>query len=223
MNFSILHYCSSTLRYHTCGPSFLRQDVKMLVTIRQRARSQLRSRNEQQNAPFNKAPREVRDMIYDPVFSDDSEVRLPHPLMRVSRALREETTEAFARNVGPRATFYMACITHHRRHRTGPVITIQGTNNTSILLPETRSVKAKSRRDAKSPYQPWKSFRRSELGMQMVPRVRHLILEIKMGDWIEIDIIFRDGAAPEFSVKAGWSSSNIGLQALCMCLRKVNK
>lgn len=59
--------------------------------------------------------------------------------------------------------------------------------------------------------------------MQMVPRMRHLILEIKMRDWIEIDIIFRNGAAPEFSVKAGWSSSNIGLRALCMCVRRIKK
>lgn len=103
----------------------------MAVTSHQQASSQLLSRDEHQNSPFSKPPQEVRDVIYDLVFTDDSEIKLPHPLMQTSKALRQETTAAFACNFGPRATLYMACITHHRRRRTGPMLIIQGTDATS--------------------------------------------------------------------------------------------
>lgn len=57
----------------------------------------------------------------------------------------------------------------------------------------------------------------------MLPRMRHLILEIKMRAWKEIDTTFSDGAAPEICIVGRVLFSSVAVQAGKICVRRVEK
>ncbi|KAH0381704.1 hypothetical protein KCU92_g6858, partial [Aureobasidium melanogenum] len=51
---------------------------------------------------LEKLPLELRYMIYEHIFNDCTEIRLPHPLMLVSKQVQADATDAAARIIGPK-------------------------------------------------------------------------------------------------------------------------
>lgn len=80
-------------------------------------------------------PLELRDMIYDQVFADDSEIVIPHPLMQTSKQLRQEVTQTAARKIGPRAKLNLAPRFYPRDHEVYTSITMDDWQATDTTYP----------------------------------------------------------------------------------------
>lgn len=72
---------------------------------------------------LEKLPLELRYMIYEHIFDDCTEIRLPHPLMLVSKQVQADAIDAAARIIGPklelRIDVLTACAYYKLQYRFG--------------------------------------------------------------------------------------------------------
>lgn len=176
----------------------------MPITTQQQTQLYSRPRAVPQQSPtqesplLTKLPRELRDMIYEQVFAGESEIMMPHPLMRTSKQMREEVAEAAARYVGPRARLSLIPL---NRTLVDTEIEMEDPDHPSRYIP-IRMYKDR----VLLLYglgTKWHKFCCNHFGKRLLPYIRQVRIYMRMADIDTITIKFKEDSAPEIIAKAG--------------------